>query len=70
MLPVLDDELTEDGQEIVDLATVLLMMDEDPRKGSLRPHWYNSPRAPISPGVADVAPRLRSIITPALLLYS
>ena len=62
-----DVELNID-QVMVDLAnSISYCIDEDPKNGSFLPHWYKRPRAPTSPGVALVAPRLRSIIVPALL---
>lgn len=68
MVPVLEEDETEDGQVMVDLASVAVTIDAEPKNGSFQPHWYKRPRAPTSPGVADVAPRFLSIITPAPLL--
>ena len=34
-----DDDDTADGHVMVDFASTLLLIDEEPRKGSFRPHW-------------------------------
>ena len=38
IVPLLESDDTADGQVMVDLATVLRMIDDDPKNGSFRPH--------------------------------
>ena len=38
IVPVDELDDTADGQVMVDLATVLLLMEDEPKNGSLRPH--------------------------------
>ena len=39
IVPLFESEDTADGQAKVDLAVMFDEIDEDPRNGSLRPHW-------------------------------
>ena len=38
IVPLLESDETADGQEMVDMARVELLMLDEPRNGSLRPH--------------------------------
>ena len=38
IVPFLESDETADGQVMVELAMVLLLIEEDPRNGSFRPH--------------------------------
>ena len=38
IVPFVEFDETADGQVIEDFASVLLLIEEEPKKGSLRPH--------------------------------
>ena len=75
IVPVVLSDTTASGHLAVveisdDLPFSALTSSPAPRNGSFLPHWYISPKDVISSGVAEVAPRLRSIMIPALLSYT
>ena len=70
MVPVDSSDLTGSGHSAVVLVWMLSSRDDDPGKGSFLPHWYSRPKNPPVSGVAEVAPRSRSIIVPAPFRYS